>query len=82
MRSEEYQSYNFPRYAAEPLIKRAPRLDPDGLGLISRFLPYAARRRISARDALAHAYFHSLGPEVHNLTDGQWASFGWTSILR
>ena len=29
-RSEELQGYKFPHYAAESLVARAPRLDPDG----------------------------------------------------
>lgn len=69
--SEEYASHNFLHYSAEPLVKRAPRLDPDGLDLVSKFLLYEARKRISAKDAMRHPYFDSLGPGVHNLLDGE-----------
>jgi len=68
--SEEFATYNFRNYNAEPLVKRAPRLDPEGLDLVSKFLLYEARKRMSAMDALKHSYFGSLGPEVHNLKDG------------
>ncbi len=69
--SEEYASHNFLHYSPELLVKRAPRLDPDGLDLVSKFLLYEARKRISAKDAMRHPYFDSLGPGVHNLLDGE-----------
>ena len=69
--SEELASHNFPYYPPDPLVKRAPRLDSEGLDLVSKFLLYEARKRISARDALRHPYFDSLGPGVHNLLDGE-----------
>ena len=69
--SEELQNYNFPRYASEPLVKRAPRLDQEGIDLVSQFLLYEAKRRMGAREALAHAYFASLGPQVHTIADGE-----------
>lgn len=68
--SEELQNYNFPLYPAEPLVKRAPRLDSEGIDLVSKFLLYEARKRISAKDAMHHSYFASLGPGVYNLLDG------------
>lgn len=69
--SEELQNYNFPLYPAEPLVKRAPRLDSEGIDLVSKFLLYEARKRISAKDAMHHSYFASLGPGVYNLLDVQ-----------
>ena len=36
--NQEFQSYNFPHYQAEPLINHAPRLDAEGLDLLSQFL--------------------------------------------
>ena len=72
--SEELCNYNFPTYpAGEPLVKRAPRLDQDGLDLVSKFLVYEAKKRISARAATKHAYFDSLGQEVQNLADSEWS---------
>jgi cyclin-dependent kinase 17 len=68
--SEELSSHNFPIYPPEPLVKRAPRLDSDGIDLVSKFLLYEARKRISAKDGMRHQYFDSLGPGVHNLLDG------------
>jgi len=55
--SEELAAYNFPFYPPEPLVKRAPRLDQDGLDLVEKFLFYEARKRISARSAMHHPYF-------------------------
>ena len=69
--SEELQNYNFPLYPAEPLVKRAPRLDSEGIDLVSKFLLYEARKRVSAKDAMHHSYFASLGHGVYNLLDGK-----------
>ena len=67
-------SYNFPYYPPEPLVKRAPRLDQDGLDLVERFLLYQAKKRISAREAMRHPYFGpSLGQAAtENLLDGKY----------
>uniref|UniRef100_A0AAR2IZ27 cyclin-dependent kinase n=1 Tax=Pygocentrus nattereri TaxID=42514 RepID=A0AAR2IZ27_PYGNA len=54
--SEEFKTYNFPRYRAEPLVNHAPRL-------------FEAKRRVSAEDALRHPYFRSLGEQVQRLSD-------------
>jgi cyclin-dependent kinase 17 len=70
--SEDLKNYNFPQYPPEPLVKRAPRLDSDGIDLVSKFLLYEARKRISARDAMHHSYFSSIGAGVHNLLDGKY----------
>jgi serine/threonine protein kinase len=71
--SEELAAYNFPQYPPEPLVKRAPRLDQDGLDLVEHFLHYEARKLISARNAMRHPYFGpSLGPAaIENLLDVQ-----------
>jgi len=68
-RTEELQSYKFPHYTAEPLVARAPRLDPDGINLLNSFLHFEARRRISAREAMRNPYFQSLGSGVAQLGD-------------
>ncbi len=69
--NEELGNYNFPPYPPEPLVKRAPRLDQDGIDLLSKFLYYQAKRRVSARMAMRHPYFDSMGPGVQNLSDGK-----------
>ncbi len=73
--SEDLQSYNFPTYPSEPLVKRAPRLDQEGIDLVSQFLLYEAKKRLSAREAIKHAYFDSLGPQVHTIADGKFCTF-------
>ena len=72
--SEELSAYNFPFYPPEPLVKRAPRLDQDGLDLVEKFLLYEAKKRISARNAMRHPYFGpTLGPAaIENLLDGMY----------
>jgi len=68
-RTEELQSYKFPHYTTEPLVARAPRLDPDGINLLNSFLHFEARRRVSAREAMKNPYFQSLGSGVALLGD-------------
>ncbi|XP_065349240.1 cyclin-dependent kinase 17-like isoform X2 [Cloeon dipterum] len=53
----------------EPLMSRAPRLDHDGIDLLTKFLCYEAKNRISAAEAMKHPYFRSLGPNIHKLPD-------------
>uniref|UniRef100_UPI00358E1CB6 cyclin-dependent kinase 17-like isoform X1 n=1 Tax=Myxine glutinosa TaxID=7769 RepID=UPI00358E1CB6 len=66
---KEFKSYNFPHYRPEPLINHAPRLEPEGLLILSLFLQYEAKRRISAEVAMRHSYFRSFGEGVHSLPD-------------
>uniref|UniRef100_A0A669BT13 Cyclin-dependent kinase 17 n=1 Tax=Oreochromis niloticus TaxID=8128 RepID=A0A669BT13_ORENI len=67
--SEEFKTYNFPRYHAEPLVNHAPRIDSDGHDLLSKLLQFEAKKRILAEDALRHAYFKCLGEQVQTLAD-------------
>ena len=69
--SEELLSHNFPPYSPEPLEKRVPRLGPTGVDLVEKFLLYEARKRISAKAAMRHPYFASLGHHVQELMDGK-----------
>lgn len=68
-KNEDYLSYNFPFYKPEPLINVAPRLDGDGLDLLSKLLLYTANKRCSAGEAMKHPFFNSMGPSVHRLPD-------------
>jgi hypothetical protein len=45
-----------------------------GILLLTSFLKYEARKRISARDAMRNAYFTSLGPAVQDLLDSKYIS--------
>nr|XP_029136273.1 cyclin-dependent kinase 16-like isoform X5 [Labrus bergylta] len=67
--SEEFKTYNFPQYNAEPLVNHAPRIDSDGHDLLSMLLQFEAKKRVSAEDALRQSYFRSLGEEVQTLAD-------------
>ncbi|XP_055366375.1 cyclin-dependent kinase 17-like isoform X3 [Betta splendens] len=67
--SEEFKTYNFPQYHAEPLVNHAPRIDSDGHDLLSMLLQFEAKKRVSAEDALRHSYFRSLGEQVQTLAD-------------
>jgi len=70
-RSQELQSYKFPHYSAESLVARAPRLDPEGISLLSSFLFFEARRRVSASNAMRSNYFSSLGSQAMTLKDDE-----------
>ncbi|XP_041578884.1 cyclin-dependent kinase 18 isoform X1 [Vulpes lagopus] len=69
MALSEFRAYGFPRYLPQPLISHAPRLDTDGLHLLSSLLLYESKSRMSAEAALSHPYFRSLGERVHQLED-------------
>uniref|UniRef100_A0A8C6NPH8 cyclin-dependent kinase n=1 Tax=Nothobranchius furzeri TaxID=105023 RepID=A0A8C6NPH8_NOTFU len=51
--SEEFKSYNFPHYQAEPFVNTHAQ----------------SKKRVSAEEALKHSYFKSLGQEVQTLAD-------------
>ncbi|XP_029085544.1 cyclin-dependent kinase 18 isoform X1 [Monodon monoceros] len=69
MALSEFRAYNFPRYLPQPLISHAPRLDTDGINLLTGLLLYESKSRVSAEAALRHPYFRSLGERVHQLDD-------------
>lgn len=66
---QEYVKHNFATFAQEPLMNRIPRLDSDGLDLLSSLLKYDPSCRLSASDALNSRYFSSLGHEIQSLPD-------------
>ncbi|XP_058396194.1 cyclin-dependent kinase 18 isoform X2 [Diceros bicornis minor] len=72
----EFRAYNFPRYLPQPLISHAPRLDTEGINLLTSLLLCESKRRLSAEAALSHPYFRSLGERVHQLEDRDPASEG------
>uniref|UniRef100_A0A8C7Z4I7 cyclin-dependent kinase n=1 Tax=Oryzias sinensis TaxID=183150 RepID=A0A8C7Z4I7_9TELE len=69
--SEEFKTYNFPLYRAEPLVNHAPRYISlhETLTVLSACLQFDAKKRVSAEDALKHSYFRSLGEQVQTLPD-------------
>uniref|UniRef100_A0A8C3Y960 cyclin-dependent kinase n=1 Tax=Catharus ustulatus TaxID=91951 RepID=A0A8C3Y960_CATUS len=67
--NQEFRAYNFSQYRAQPLLNHAPRLDSEGVDLLTNLLLYRAKGRISAEAALQHPYFRSLGERVHLLPD-------------
>uniref|UniRef100_A0A8D1N561 Protein kinase domain-containing protein n=1 Tax=Sus scrofa TaxID=9823 RepID=A0A8D1N561_PIG len=69
MALSEFRAYNFPRYLPQPLISHAPRLDTEGINLLTSLLLYESKSRVSAEAALRHPYFRSLGERVHQLED-------------
>ncbi|XP_076862594.1 cyclin-dependent kinase 18 isoform X2 [Brachyhypopomus gauderio] len=67
--NEEFRSYLFPQYRSQPLLNHVPRLDTEGIDLLTALLLYDTRKRISADTSLKHAYFLSLGEDIHSLAD-------------
>lgn len=67
--NEEFKGYNFPRYKPEPLINNAPRLENDGLDLLSKLLQFEAKKRLTADEAMSQTYFRCLGEQVLKLPD-------------
>ncbi|ERE74411.1 cyclin-dependent kinase 18-like protein [Cricetulus griseus] len=65
----EFRAYNFPRYLPQPLLSHAPRLDTEGINLLTSLLLYESKSRMSAEAALSHPYFQSLGERIHQLDD-------------
>ncbi|XP_008302354.1 cyclin-dependent kinase 18 [Stegastes partitus] len=65
----EFRSYLFPQYRPQALINHVPRLDTEGIDLLSALLLYDTRSRISSEAALRHPYFLSMGDNIHNLAD-------------
>jgi len=55
----EYKS-DFPVYDQVSLASIAPKLDPDGLDLLTQMLRYDPAQRISAKAAMSHPYFKDL----------------------
>ncbi|XP_037578345.1 LOW QUALITY PROTEIN: cyclin-dependent kinase 16-like [Dermacentor silvarum] len=65
----EFLAYHFPRYTPENLGSKVPRIGAPGVALLLEFLKFEPKMRISAKDAMRHSYFDSLGPNVHKLPD-------------
>ncbi|XP_044301942.1 cyclin-dependent kinase 18 isoform X2 [Varanus komodoensis] len=67
--NEEFKAYNFTQYQAQPLINHVPRLDTEGIDLLTNLLLFETKSRISAESALRHPYFTALGERVHLLPE-------------
>lgn len=44
-----------------------PKLEPEGVDLLSLMLRGCPSERIQARDALKHQYFHDIEEQMHDL---------------
>ncbi|XP_026222923.1 cyclin-dependent kinase 16 isoform X3 [Anabas testudineus] len=67
--NEEFMTYNYPQYRAETLSNHTPRLSSEGVELLSKFLQFEGRKRISAEESMKHHYFTNLGNRVMSLPD-------------
>ncbi|GAU93473.1 hypothetical protein RvY_05408 [Ramazzottius varieornatus] len=71
LENEDFKALRLPVFEPQPLINQASRLNVDGLELLTRFLCYNVRQRVTAGDAMRHGYFRSLGVAVHRLDDNE-----------
>lgn len=62
-------AYNYPQYRADRLSNHIPRLSNEGVDLLSNFLQFEGKKRISAEEAMTHGYFGNLGKRVMALLD-------------
>ncbi|XP_040193477.1 cyclin-dependent kinase 18 isoform X1 [Rana temporaria] len=67
--NNEFKAYGFTQYRAQPLKSQIPRLDSEGIDLLSSLLLYEDKTRISADEGLRHPYFKSLGERIHTLQE-------------
>ncbi|XP_026280984.1 cyclin-dependent kinase 17 isoform X1 [Frankliniella occidentalis] len=63
------KTYRFDPCNVDNFMGFSSRSDKDGKHLLSKFLLYDAKKRISAAEGMKHPYFQSLGPGVHKLPD-------------
>uniref|UniRef100_A0A7S0YKV0 cyclin-dependent kinase n=1 Tax=Polytomella parva TaxID=51329 RepID=A0A7S0YKV0_9CHLO len=52
--------HEWPQWHAQDLSRIFPTLEPEGIELLRRMLEYDPARRISAKEAMKHAYFNDL----------------------
>ncbi|KAF1390972.1 hypothetical protein PFLUV_G00063680 [Perca fluviatilis] len=67
--NDEFVAYNYPQYRAERLSNHTPRLSSEGVDLLSKFLQFEGKKRISAAESMNHRYFSNLGNKVTALAD-------------
>eukprot|EP00118_Oscarella_pearsei_P018552 m.190525 g.190525 ORF g.190525 m.190525 type:complete len:486 (+) comp39433_c1_seq27:274-1731(+) len=65
----EFQSHNFREYKGNLFSKHAPRLDVDGLNLVTNLLQFENKKRTLAKEAMGHPFFTCLGQKIHSLPD-------------
>jgi len=63
----EWNSDNFEQYQEDILQSYVPKLDSQGLDLLTSMLQLDPEKRISANDALSHPYFSDLQKSTKDL---------------
>lgn len=65
----EYDVKKFKQYPGEQMRSLTPRLEQDGIDLLTSLLAYDPSKRITAADAIRHPFFTDLGNNIYKLPD-------------
>ncbi|KAF9436613.1 Cyclin-dependent kinase 3 [Entomortierella beljakovae] len=60
---KDWKKDSFPQWPRQRLEVFFPQLDPNGIDLLSQMIEYDPARRISAKRALLHPFFHAPAPK-------------------
>lgn len=63
----------FPKWRPSTMQQICPNLEPLGLDLLGRMLSYDPQLRITAKQALQHAYFHDIQDLIQQHNSGTMA---------
>ncbi|XP_035713184.1 cyclin-dependent kinase 18 isoform X2 [Folsomia candida] len=81
--NDDYRFYDFEQWPPEPLVSRAPRLDGDGIELLSKFLRYDARSRVIAHEAMQYPFLRKLFTATMRLPDtASIFSISWIQLSK
>eukprot|EP00117_Sycon_ciliatum_P018166 scpid69173/ scgid16883/ Cyclin-dependent kinase 16; Cell division protein kinase 16; PCTAIRE-motif protein kinase 1; Serine/threonine-protein kinase PCTAIRE-1 len=68
-KNQEFLAVDYPPYLRHDLGTLVPRMEPEGIALMDALLVYRPELRPTAKEAMKHPYFDSLGERIHQLFD-------------
>lgn len=69
-RHASHMEFNFPKKEGSGILKLIPNISPDSTDVIVKLLVYNPDQRMSAGQALKHAYFRDLREQDKSVMDG------------